>query len=131
MAIIFCAAGLAGSLIEQIDGSKSSDPPLLALQSESRTRRQDDNSTTDVITDTTMAAETEVDSTVEDNAEIVRFTIGEFNAREYTVHTPQTGGAPSLTVLFSVKICELAALAVGMLFGIFALFSVVIERKCK
>ena len=88
MAIIFCAAGLAGSLIEQIDGSKSSDPPLLALQSESRTRRQDDNSTTDVITDTTMAAETEVDSNVEDNAEIVRFTIGEFNAREYTVHTP-------------------------------------------
>merc|ERR1712179_736560 len=108
LAIIFCAAGLAGSLIEQIDGTPKETEPsssVLALSTQ-RKRRQSDstsNSTSELSDITTVAP-------IEDtpDVEIVRFTISSFN---------------------SLKICELAALAVGMLFGIFALFSVVIERK--
>jgi len=89
LTILICGAGLAGSLIEQIDGSR--EPPE---ESEPQT---------------SFPAESQpVNQTGTENVDQIRFTIGEFA---------------------QPKICEIVAVAMGMLVGIFALFSGVIERQ--
>jgi len=93
LTILICGAGLAGSLIEQIDGSRAAEP-----QTESSPQ-------------TSFASESEsvaANETVPFDEELIRFTLAEF---------PQP------------KICEIVAVAMGMLIGIFALFSGVTERQ--
>ena len=62
--------------------------------------------------------------TVSVDEELVRFTLAEFPQRTLVLGTCRI-------LCTSAKICEIVAVAMGMLIGIFALFSGVIERQCK
>ena len=104
MAIVICGAGLAGSLVEQITGS--------AVVDESAASAAED------------AFSFEPAKTLnETDANEVRFSIGQLMQRK-----------PFFLIgyysrLYSAKICEISAVSIGMIVGIIALFSGIVERK--